>query len=286
MCGFDNAVTLHAGAWEACVVPAFGMNMVLLRCDGKVILREAGDMATLKDSPFLYGTPLLFPANRTAGGAFTFEGETYHLTVNEPNWNNHLHGLMYNAPFTVAKLSESSVTAVYENRGERYPFPFRLEITDTLDRAGMRRRITLTNTGSKTMPYTMAFHTSFREPERFTVQIGKKHERSATFVPTGRMEELNAQEQTYLTGCCPRGIAISGYFEAAGTDAYLDDIRFTASEGFDQRVLFNGGGEQGFLCIEPQAGWVNGLNIPSAHKVLGAGENAQYEITIGKVCAG
>ena len=62
-------------------------------------------------------------------------------------------------------------------------------------------------------------------------------------------------------------------------------IGFAVKDG-PEATLFNGGGKQGFLCIEPQAGWVNGLNIPSAHKVLGAGKSAQYEITIGKVCAG
>ena len=61
-------------------------------------------------------------------------------------------------------------------------------------------------------------------------------------------------------------------------------MRFTVSANFDQRVLFNGGGGQGFLCIEPQAGWVNGLNIPGAHKVLKKGQSEVYTMTIGKVC--
>ena len=280
---FENSCVIRHGAWEAVVVPAFGMNCVSLRVNDRKILREAGDMETLENSPFLYGTPLLFPANRTANGAFTFEGVTYHLPINEPNWNNHLHGRMFDAPFTVIEKTENTVTAVYENKGERYPFPFRMTICDAVTDDGYHRRVTVENTGKGNMPYTMAFHTAFEEPELFRAQIGLRHERSATFVPTGRMEQLTDTEKTYLTGCCPRGIAISGYFEAAGEEAYLDDIRFTMSSLFDQRVLFNAGGQSGFLCIEPQIGWVNGLNIENGHRVLAPGQADSAEMTIGKV---
>ena len=40
------------------------------------------------------------------------------------------------------------------------------------------------------MPYTMAFHTAFTEPQNFSAEIGVRHERSSTYVPTGRMEAM------------------------------------------------------------------------------------------------
>lgn len=282
MGGFESAVALKCGRWTAEVVPHFGMNMVSLRCDGQAVLREAGEMPVLEETPFLYGIPLLFPANRTAGGQFSFEGKTYHLPVNEMAFQNHLHGLMYNAPFSVTDVSEHEVAAVYENRGERYPFLFRMCITDTLTEDGMMRTLTLTNTGDCVMPYTMAFHTAFAEPDVFSAEIGSRHERSATFVPTGNTAEMTETEMCYRTGICPKGIAISGYYNAAGTGALLDDTVFEMSLNFDQRVLFNGGGNQGFLCIEPQAGMVNGLNMPDGHKVLLPGEKETYTISIRK----
>ena len=280
---FEGGAVIRKGPWEAVVLPAFGMNCVSLRADGRKILREAGDMDTLVNSPFLYGTPLLFPANRTANGQFTFEGVTYHLPVNEPNWNNHLHGQMFDAPFTVIEKTESTLAAVYENKGERYPFPFKMTIRDEVTCEGYARQVTVENTGSGNMPYTLAFHTAFVEPDRFRVQIGQRHVRSATFVPTGRMENLSDTEKTYLTGCRPNGIAISGYYEAAGEEAVLDDIRFTMSSLFDQRVLFNAGGKSGFLCIEPQIGWVNGLNIEKGHRVIAPCRAESAQMTIGKV---
>ena len=282
MSGFAHSVVLRSGLWTAEVLPQFGMNMVSLRYDGQPILREAGEMQRLAESPFLYGIPLLFPANRTAGGQFTFGGTTYHLPINEPAFQNHLHGLMYDAPFAVIFATESQVTAVYENGGERYPFPFRMVMNDALKSDGMTRTLFLTNTGDTPMAYTLAFHTAFAEPNVFSAEIGSRHERSATFVPTGNTEEMTETEMCYRTGICPRGIAISGYYSAAGTSALLDDTVFDMSPNFDQRVLFNGGGQQGFLCVEPQAGMVNGLNMPSGHKVLLPGTTETYTVTIRK----
>ncbi|MBR6571588.1 MAG: aldose 1-epimerase [Clostridia bacterium] len=283
MGGLDGAVVLRAGAWTAQVMPHWGMNMVSLRVDGRPVLREPDSMQTLSESPFLYGIPLLFPANRTANGRFCFDGTTYQLPVNEPAFGNHLHGLMYNAPFAVVHASETAVVAVYENMGDRYPFPFRMQITDRLDETGMTRTLMLTNTGLSPMPYTMAFHTAFCEPQRFRAEIGIRHERSASYVPTGRTAPLNDAEAQYLTGICPKGLAVSGCYTASGPSAQLDDILFEMSDGFDQRVLFNAGGNAGFLCIEPQAGMVNGLNMPNGHKLLEAGGQHHYSISIREV---
>ena len=282
MSAFEQSVILRSGAWTAEVLPQFGMNMISLRVDGRPVLREPGDMRTLEESPFLHGIPLLFPANRTAQGRFEHEGQTYCLPINEPAFGNHLHGMMYNAPFRIVSVDENQVTAVCENRGERYPFPFRMQVADVLHAHGMTRTLTLTNTGDTAMPYTMAFHTVFAEPERFSAEIGLRHERSASYVPTGRTEPMTDAERLFATGISPKGLAISGYYTAAGKHARLDDMLFEMSDGFDQRVLFNGGGKQGFLCIEPQAGMVNGLNMPGGHKLLAPGQQDQYMISIRK----
>ena len=279
---FEDSVILRAGVWTAEVLPRFGMNMISLRANGKHVLREAADWRTLCESPFLYGIPLLFPANRTLDGRFSFKGKSYQLPLNEPALGNHLHGLMYNAPFTIVRASENEITAVFENSGERYPFPFRMQITDRLDEHGMTRSLALCNTGTLTMPYTLAFHTTFVEPELFSAEIGLRHERSDRFVPTGQTGALTETEQRYRTGLCPKGLAISGYYAADGQTARLDDLVLEMSAGFDQRVLFNGGSSQHFLCIEPQAGMVNGLNMPGGHKTLLPGEETSYSISIQK----
>lgn len=274
-----NGVILQAGAWQVRVLPDFGMNMISLTYGDKQILRSPQSMDALKKEPYVYGIPLLFPANRVEKGEFTFEEKSYYLPINEPGRNNHLHGLMFDAIFKLIEQTRSRVEANYENKGERYPFPFSMTITDTLTPEGLTRKLYLKNTGDTAMPYTLAYHTSFAEPAVFSVPIGRRFVCNENYIPTGEMAELTAQEQEYCTGTCPKGKKISGFYTAAGHTGYLDNIRFTVSENFDEWVTFNAGGEQGFLCIEPQCGQVNGLNRPGGHRVLLPGETEEFFVS-------
>lgn len=45
------------------------------------------------------------------------------------------------------------------------------------------------------MPLVMGFHTTFTEPDRFSVPLGKRWERDKRYLPTGRLMELNGREK-------------------------------------------------------------------------------------------
>ena len=275
----DEFVLLRCGAWQARIFPQFGMNLFSLRWQNRPVLREPDSLEALAASPYLHGVPLLLPANRTKGGEFSFGGKTYRLPLNEPERGNHLHGLMFDAPFTVRNQTETSLTAAYENRGERYPFPFSMTISDMLNEDGLVRRLRIENTGPGPMPYTLALHATFAEPARFCAPVGERFVCDENYIPTGETAPLTQAERLYRTGAVPKGRAISGFYRAAGHMAALDDIRFAVSEQFDQWVLFNGGGERGFLCIEPQCGEVNGLNRPGGCRILAPQEATEFTIS-------
>ena len=279
MCEFDY-IDLKFGIWSAKICPSFGMNVCSLTHSGKEILRSPENLETLKSSPYLYGFPLLFPANRTQMGKFEFDGKIYHLPVNEPERNNHIHGLMFDAPFTVKDKTASSLCAVYENASERYPFPFRMEITDTLHEKGFHRTVSILNTGNKPFPYTLAFHTTFNEPECMRVFIEKRFVCDENYIPTGEFAELNKLEKQYATGTHTTGLALSGFYVSGANEAMLDEVVFRVSEHFDEWILFNDGGDKGFVCIEPQAGQVNGLNTKDGLRILKAGETHAFTLSI------
>ena len=264
------------------MLPDFGMNMISLRRNGKPVLREPESMELLQQSPYVYGIPLLFPANRTEGGQFTFEGKTYSLPLNEPERGNHIHGLLYDAPFRVTEQSLDFVRAVFENTGERYPFPFRMTISDKLSEIGLTRTLMLENTGRGDLPFTLAFHTTFVEPVCFAVPVKDRLLCNPFYIPTGEHAALTPEEQEYLTGVESQGRRISGFYTAAAQTARIEDVCFTVSKNFDTWVLFNGGGTSGFLCVEPQCGEVNGLNTPQGHRVLHPGETKTFVISISK----
>ncbi len=277
MCEF---VTIKAGDWTAEICPSFGMNTISLRNAEKEILRKPESFDALVKSPYLYGIPLLFPANRTEGGAFSFDGKTYNLPVNEPERNNHIHGLMFDAPFKVTKRTDKSIHAEYENRSERYPFPFLMTIRDEVKENGYFRTLSLLNTGKTPFPYTLAFHTTFLEPESLSVPVQKRHLCNKNYIPTGGYALLTSVEKEYRTGIKSKGKAMSGFYKSCGREATLGDVAFSVSENFDEWVLFNDGGDKGFVCVEPQAGEVNGLNKEGGARILMPDESHAYSLSI------
>ncbi|MBO5868758.1 MAG: aldose 1-epimerase [Oscillospiraceae bacterium] len=256
---------LSDGDWRAEIRPEFGMNVSSLQWQNTPILRAPRDTEALTNDPFLHGVPLLLPANRTKNGQFSFGNRIYTLPLNEPLRHNHIHGLMFDAPFAVTEQTDNTLRAVYQNRGERYPFAFDMTITDVLQE-GWHRTVELH--ALEDMPYTMAFHITFVAPTKFSVPIGRRFVWDENFIPTGETAEAE-----------PFGQAISGYYKAIGHTARFDDFSFTVSDNFDQWVLFNGGGNKGFLCIEPQCGGVNGLNT-TEHRVLEAGQREIFTLEI------
>lgn len=158
----SSVVRLAGFGWQAEVLPAYGMNLIRLARSGSELLRTPEGETQLRREPQAYGMPLLLPPNRTAGGAFTFQGTTYHLPINEPVYGNHIHGSLARMPFRVTEQTATSVTGFYENRGECYPFPFAITVTHCLTETGTQHLFTLCNTGPKTMPLAFGLHIAFR----------------------------------------------------------------------------------------------------------------------------
>ncbi len=262
--------TIKSGEWCAQVAPEFGGNVVKLTHRGKDVFVPLVTPDRLDIDPYLQGAPILLPANRTRDARFTFEGEEYHLLKNEKLNGAHLHGLVHTKEFSVLSHSENSITLAFENKGEVYPFPFVLTVEYSFD-GGFVQTYRIRNSGSGRMPVTFALHTTFVEPDRFTVPIDACQEKDEVHIPTGRYVPLSPQEQGYAKGSASKGKIISGYYRACGNVATVGKYTYTASEEFDHWVLFNARGERGLLCVEPQCGAVDGLNN-GACRVIESGE--------------
>ena len=274
-----GAVRLRCGGWEAEVLPAFGANTIRLRDGGRDILRAPRSPEELAAEPFLYGTPLLLPPNRTRGGQFRFDRREYRLPINEPDTGCHLHGRFADAPFETVRRTETECLCRLENPAEgpasRFPFAFVIEIAHRLGGDGLLQETRVQNTGRTAMPLLLGFHTAFAAPERVAVPIGLRWERDARFLPTGKLGELSAREAQWRDGFVPDGSAVSGFFTAAGHTAQIGKYIYETSENFTQWTLFNGGGRD-FFCAEPQSGPVDGLNRSGGHIRLDSGETARF----------
>ena len=270
----DNVI-IKCGKWEAGACARLGANLTYLKYDGKDILKPLLDEAELDENPYIQGAPILLPANRTYLGKFSFEGRDYELPINEARTNSHLHGIVHRQCFDVINVSESSITMKYENRGVCYPFDFDLTVTYEVDEEGLTQTYVIENVGALNMPYVFCLHSTFVEPDNFVLPITRRQE-DVRSIPTGRYVELTEQEKKYLTGSVSKDIYVVGYYEMAARTSEIDDILYTVSDNFDHWIMYNAMGKRGFLCLEPQAGKVNGLNIEGGCPIIAPGKSHTY----------
>ena len=278
-----DIITVACGDWSADVCPRLGGNVIRLTYKGENVLRALENEDELKINPYLWGAPILMPANRTYAGKFVFEGKEYTLPINEPHFNCNLHGLVLYEAFDTVKTEESSVTVrLTDTKCKSYPFPFEMTVTYTLTDAGLRSEYTVENIGDGNMPVTFCTHTTFVEPKSFCVPLESEQERDKFQIPTGRYVELSEQAKGYTVSSPSVGLYISGYFRSAGNTARVGEYKYTVSDNFNHWIFYNGGGEKGYLCVEPQSGKVNGLNYPDGYNLLHKGEKITFVTDIGR----
>lgn len=269
----ENLIVINSpdNMWHAEISACRGANIQMLKYAGEDVFNPLKSRKQWKQNPFVQGSPLLLPANRTVGGKFSYNGADYFLPVTDKKNNVNLHGFLYRQPFSVVETSSNSVVLQYENSGEIYPFGFLIIAEYILKNNGLKQSFTIENRGKTDMPYTFALHTTFCEPDFFSVPIELSQEKDARHIPTGRYVPLSTAEYGYVSGINPHGISISGYYKANGNTARIGKYGYTVSEQFDHFVLYNAGGNNGYLCVEPQVGAVNGLNVKGGHREIAAG---------------
>ena len=276
-----DTITLKFGDWQADVCPRLGGNIIGLSFGGEDILRPLVNEDDLKINPYLWGAPILMPANRTKAGKFNFEGREYTLPLNEPLHDNNLHGSVLYQVFDLVEAGEAhAVLRLVDKECASYPFPFAMTVTYALSENGLTADYEIENIGEGNMPLTFCLHATFVEPEDFTCPIDLCQEKNEHHIPTGRYVELNETEKRIAASSPSKGKVISGYYRASGKTARIGSYKYSVSENFDHWIFYNGAGKGGYLCVEPQAGRVNGLNMADGHIVLAAGEKIRFETKI------
>lgn len=272
-------IQLQYKNWRASITPEQGMNTVLLTYDGEYILRNPQGVTDAGTS-CLHGTPLLLPPNRTEHGRFSFDGKEYQLPVNESTRQNHLHGFLRFQAFMLSECSNTHAVAIYENRGEIFPFPFAIRVTCRLDEKGYHQEFAITNTGSGAMPLAFGVHSNFEEKDYFRIPLDKQYIINERCIPVGDPVELDDRQKCYRDGMQPDGGDVDGFYTSGGNTARIGRMEYTVSENFNQWILFNKGGNQGFLSIEPQCGAVNCLNSGRGLLRLEAGQTENFTTLI------
>ena len=253
---------------------------------GADILRTPRDEAHLSENVYLFGNPPLFPPNRIVGGRFTFEDREYVLPINEPATVCHIHGALWDKPFSVEALTEHSVRLVYcAEAGEYIGFPhaFTFVREYTLDENGLTEADTIINRSDRNMPFLLAYHTTFNLPflpdstsenVRFRLGVGREEMRTEKFIPTGEFRAPGARENAMQNGeYVPCGTHLSAFYEASGKAVLTDtkhhvSIVYDADPIFSYRMLFQTA-EGSFLVCEPQTAAIDCFHLDRPAKEYG-----------------
>ncbi|MFD1847829.1 aldose 1-epimerase family protein [Arthrobacter flavus] len=138
------------------VVASVGASLRELRYGGRDLIRSY-DADEIRPN---YRGAILAPwPNRVVDGAYSFGDATHVLSLTEPERGHALHGLLAWEDWETADQSDSSVrlrTTVAPQEG--YPFRLTVEVTYTLDDAGLTTTVTALNAGPDAAPYGVAPH--------------------------------------------------------------------------------------------------------------------------------
>ena len=275
-------VKIKNGYWHAKIDLVRGANCISLKNEKyrASLLREPTTEEL--DNPYLYGMPILFPVNRIENGEFEFEGRKYVFPINEPGTNCHLHGELHRTPFEKIEVADEKIkcryTAAKNNPYLSFPHEFEIIMEYELKENGLYHTVRVSNHSKENMPIFLGFHTTFNtlftnsaKPEniRILAKVDEEYERdmAKNYLPTGRILSPDNVSVAIAEGSfLPFNKKISRHYRGSG-DMTITDIKsglrvvYENDEKYGFRLIF-GGGEEGYICLEPQTCLANCQNSP------------------------
>lgn len=298
----EKAIWLQFGPYEAVILPEIGGNLIAFRDleSGYRFLREPAEseMDQFKQNPGVHGIPVLFPPNRYEDGKFPWNGQTYQFPVNEVATGNHLHGFLHTIPWTVdefgttATESYVSVSVSIDHNHPVFamlPHSFTFRLRYALSAAGLSQHVFIRNNGDQDMPCLLAFHTAINAPFaegstpedcRLKLTIGQRWEMSDRMLPTGKHQELTAEEEEMRTeGISPYFDSLDNHYTAVPQNGRnrmeLTDTRlgktlvYDVGTSYKQWMIWNNNACEQFFCPEPQINLVNAPNVDLPAEEIG-----------------
>ncbi len=276
-------VELSYGPWKAKISLDYGFNVYSLTYNDDDVLRTPEDPdENFKATPMVFGTPMLLPPDRLTNNGFPFEGKQYTMTHPYPDKPYRIHGSMHSAPMKLVYQSKSMAIGEYENKGERFPFPFKLTVTCELSDQGLHQRFSILNTGDGNMPLVFGVHTMFYARPIVSISLGKAWETGENFEAIKEIP-LTEQDRQIVSGRNTEGLDLHNIYTDSGFNkATIGEYSYRRSANFKNWVVWNKGGDKGFISIQPQSAPVNALNHPGEYIVLASGQEEVFETMISR----
>ena len=268
------------------------------------ILRQPESEEALKESPMVYGIPLLFPPNRIRDGVFRADGREFRFAVNEADTHCALHGIVIGREFELKSLEETEsllrIAVAYRFDAERpefagFPCPFTAEIIYEIRASGMTHLVRIRNDGDRALPLGVGFHTAFAAPDEENVRIEVPHRPEGAWridavrhLPDGSVRPWSETEEGVLSGKRGvSGVGFSAMYRQPETERTArihrknGTVRYEFDSKYAHGACWNQAGTRGFFCIEPMSWMTDAPNVPlpaevSGFALLPAHETAEY----------
>lgn len=127
-----------------------------------------------RDSPGAFRGRLLVPFNdRIVGARYQWENREHHLTVNEPETGDAIHGFLYRSPFTIGGDEQETPGAGAAGelklrtqlpQAEGYPFRLGVEASYRLQSSWFELTLRICNHGDRPAPLAAGWHPYFVIP--------------------------------------------------------------------------------------------------------------------------
>ena len=252
-------LTLRNAEAEVGVAPERGAALTSFRArsrDGwSDVLRPPGASV---DARFPLGSILLVPwSNRVSGGGFDWDGAFHALAPNVDGEKHPIHGNGFSAPWEVEEHSEAEATLSLRSDG---PGPYRYEarVVYALDGARLDQRLTVTNRGTRELPFGLGFHPWFRRgaDTRLTAPARRVWLEDADHMPAGWTTPGVAGLDYARPASLPDGW-VNNLFTGWSGRALIDwpdaglRAEVAASANLTGYILFSPAPDAGYFCLEP-----------------------------------
>jgi len=283
-------LTDSASAVEVSIVPSIGNRAYEMKVHGKNILYfPYSDVSEFQKRPRLCGIPFLAPwADILNEPAFWANGRKYvfNMELGNVHGERPIHGLLVNSPlWRVTEAAADSKSAHVTSRlefwkdpdlMEQWPFAHEYEMTYRLAKGELEVQTTIHNLSAEPMPVVIGFHSFFQIPDvprdEWTAHLAARVHVIADEhnLPTGEMRPLDIPNPLPL-----RDRTLDDGFTDLERDSEGRAHFSIEHEGKVVETLFgtsypvatiwlprgSDGQPREFICFEPLAAIINGVNL-------------------------
>lgn len=310
-----SCVKLETEKYFAVIAPTMGSSVLRLRDklnNAEIFrFREETTADEINEAREIWGLPTLYLPNRFDKGVLKTSDAVYNFPINEPLFDNYIHGWVHKRAHTVelckSEGKSASVTTSFTHSSddpmyEYFPVDFKISYTFTLsDEDGLVQKIKLENLSDKKLPVSVCTHTCINAPLkdggkeadlRLCVPVVERCEVNDRFLPTEKLLPLDEWDKEYNSGKQPtlqvicNDMYTAGMNTLGGEDLYGAVITDTASglklcnevsKEYKFWNMWNHDGDKGYFCPEPMTAMINAPNLSLPNEVSGYSELSKGE---------